>query len=294
MKGSITGDAMFLVKLIRWYLSQPRETRELIRENRTSFGLLDLFPSTFTGFLRGEGWSSPKAENAKDGSAGPNSLSSERNPLEDFFWDREEGRGIWKWAHYFEVYHRHFARFVGTPVTIIEIGIYSGGSLEMWRNYFGSLSTVYGIDIKSECKTYEDENVKVLIGDQADRGFWKSVREKVPTFDIVIDDGGHTHEQQMVTLEETLPYLSPGGVYLCEDIHNTHNRFAAYVHGLGYHLNGVNSRGHDFSRSTRSCFQREVHSIHLYPYLAVIEKTDSQSEELFAPKRGTKWQPFAV
>src|SRR5262245_46705450 len=58
------------------------------------------------------------------------------NPLRAFFDARTEGRGIWKWNHYFDVYHRHFERFRGQEVHILEVGIYSGGSLEMWHDYF--------------------------------------------------------------------------------------------------------------------------------------------------------------
>ena len=44
---------------------------------------------------------------------------------------------VWKWKHYCDVYHRHFSKFVGREVHVLEVGIYSGGSLQMWREYFG-------------------------------------------------------------------------------------------------------------------------------------------------------------
>jgi hypothetical protein len=50
------------------------------------------------------------------------------NPLERYFDTHTSGPGIWKWRHYFEIYHRHFARFVSTDVHVVEIGIFSGGS----------------------------------------------------------------------------------------------------------------------------------------------------------------------
>ena len=57
-----------------------------------------------------------------------------------------------------------------------------------------------------------DERTKIFIGDQADRSFWAEVRQTAPLIDIVIDDGGHLPEQQLVTLEELLPHVRPGGV----------------------------------------------------------------------------------
>ena len=60
------------------------------------------------------------------------------NDLQDFFDNHTDGNGIWKWHHYFEVYDRHFHKFRGQEVHVLEIGIFSGGSLEMWHDYFGT------------------------------------------------------------------------------------------------------------------------------------------------------------
>jgi 23S rRNA U2552 (ribose-2'-O)-methylase RlmE/FtsJ len=207
------------------------------------------------------------------------------NRLREFFDSRKEGRGIWKWLHYFDIYDRHFSKFKDHDVKLLEIGIYSGGSLDMWRDYFGPRATIYGVDIEPACRAYERGGVKVFIGDQADRSFWRELKSHVSTVDIVIDDGGHQAEQQIVSLEELLPILSPGGVYLCEDIHNF-NRFASYVHGLAHKLNVLGPNGET------TAFQKAVNSIHLYPFITVIEKNKAALTYLQAEKRGTEWQPF--
>jgi len=220
-------------------------------------------------------------------------ISSSTNPLWDYFQNHEEGPGIWKWEHYFDIYHRHFARFVGKRVNILEIGIYSGGSLEMWRSYFGKESHIYGVDIEAACKAYENDHVSVFIGDQADRSFWSSFRENVGGVDIIIDDGGHLPEQQQVTLEEMLPHLRPGGVYMCEDVHGAFNRFSAFATGLVNELNGINMiAGATPQQSSISQFQSSIHSIHFYPYVVVIEKHCVSPGKLITPKHGTEWQPF--
>ena len=105
------------------------------------------------------------------------------NPLLQYFAGHREGRGIWKFNHYFAAYDRHFSRFRGRNVHILEIGIYSGGSLDMWRSYFGPQPKIYGVDIEPSCKAYESDSVRVFIGDQADRSFWRRVREEVPDLD---------------------------------------------------------------------------------------------------------------
>src|SRR5262249_15852097 len=142
------------------------------------------------------------------------------------------------------VYDRHFSRFRGEDVHVLEIGVYSGGSLQMWRDYFGPKAHIYGVDIEPDCRVYEGDNVKIFIVDQADSRFWREFRQKVPMLDIVIDDGGHQTEQQIVTIEELLPFLRPGGVYCCEDVHGAFNHFASYVHGLDHKLNDFLASSH--------------------------------------------------
>jgi hypothetical protein len=173
------------------------------------------------------------------------------------------------------------------------VGIYSGGSLDMWKAYFGDRCKVYGVDIEEKCKLYEDERTKVFIGDQSSRAFWADFRRQVPGIDILIDDGGHLPEQQIVTLEETLPYLRNGGVYLCEDITGVRNQFSAYLHGLAAALNNFDLRDAEASRVAPSNIQQSISSMHLYPFVAVIERTCHPVNELAAPKHGSEWQPFS-
>jgi hypothetical protein len=219
--------------------------------------------------------------------------SSSVNPLWEYFQNHKEGHGIWKWEHYFDIYHRHFARFVGQKVNVLEIGIYAGGSLEMWRSYFGEKSHIYGVDIEEACKVYANDHVSVFIGDQADRAFWSTFRKSVEGIDILIDDGGHTPEQQQITLEEMLLHLRPGGVYLCEDVHGCFNRFSAFATGLVNGLNGMDLiSGFPTISSAASGFQSSIHSIHFYPYIVVIEKHREQPTKLSSPRHGTEWQPF--
>ncbi len=213
------------------------------------------------------------------------------NPLRKYFDAHKEGNGIWKWYHYFDIYHRHFEKFRGKEVHIVEVGIYSGGSLEMWRQYFGDKCVVYGVDIQKECLVYKKEGIDIFIGDQADRSFWKEFRAKVPRVDIVVDDGGHQSEQQIVTLEELLPVVSNGGVYLCEDVHGSWNNFSDYVHGLQKELNHYDSVPDGIFSSINSPFQQNIHSLHIYPYSVVIEKQAADVPKLSAPRHGTKWEP---
>lgn len=224
------------------------------------------------------------------------SAGADDNPLRAFF-NANEGHSLWKWDHYLDVYHRHFERFRGTDVRILEIGIYSGGSLELWRDYFGAGCHVYGVDIQEECLRYQSESVSVFIGDQSDREFWGRFRAEAPRLDIVVDDGGHRPDQQATSLEELLPHLAPGGVYVVEDVHGVGNRFAAYTSSLVAALDaysGVADYEDPKRRKTSPAtgFQSVIDSIHCYPFIKVIEKRRGPVTEFVSPKQGTEWETF--
>lgn len=217
--------------------------------------------------------------------------------LRDYVEAVHTGPGIWKWDHYLEIYETHFARFRGKSPTIVEIGVYSGGSISMWQAYFGPECRVIGVDIEEACRVYERDGVDVMIGDQADPAFWQAFRKRYPKVDIIVDDGGHLVHQQVATLEGMLAHLWPGGVYMCEDVHGIENQFLHYICGLGRSLNAEDSTL-DLANPARrvvcrtSAFQSGIRGIHLYPFVVVIERREAPVMELVAPKRGTQWQPF--
>jgi len=255
----------------------------LVTQPVTTLSALQELPARTAGTIAAQRWPQSLP-------VGQPSPADPINPLENYFDHNTTGPGIWKWRHYFEIYHRHLARFIGQEVHILEIGIYSGGSLGMWRQYLGDRCHVYGVDIEPACKAYERDGVRVFIGDQSDRSFWQQVKKEVPVLHIVVDDGGHEAPQQIPTLEELFPHLQPGGVYMCEDLHGPFNPFVAYLHGLGRELNdGTDAPDNGFATGP---LQREVHSIHAYPYLTAIEKNRQRVDQFIAPKRGTQWQPF--
>jgi hypothetical protein len=202
------------------------------------------------------------------------------NPLREYF-ERNPGRLIDKWVHYLEVYHRHFQRLRGRPCTVLEIGVYHGGSLQMWRHYFGPEARIIGVDANPRCATLAEPGIEIHIGDQADRGFLRRLKASAGPFDIVIDDGGHTMMQQMVSLEELFDAVKPDGIYLVEDLHTSYWReygggyrhpfsFIELAKGLIDQLNAWHSRdGHSFLPTP---FTQSVTSLHFYDSVLVIEK----------------------
>lgn len=221
--------------------------------------------------------------------AGENALP---NALRAYVDGQVAGPGLQKWLHYFEIYHRHLDKFVGRRPVVVEVGVFSGGSLPMWRQYFGPGCHVHGIDIDSECEAFGSPDSTIHIGDQADRAMWKRFRETVPRVDVLIDDGGHQPEQQAATLEEMLPHILPGGVYICEDVHGAGNRFAEFACSLCHRLNAgkIETGAGGVDAIVATPFQAAIHSVHWYPMALVIEKRKSAELLFSAPLRGNEWR----
>jgi cephalosporin hydroxylase len=129
-----------------------------------------------------------------------------------------------KWDRYFDVYERHLEKFRGKNITFLEVGVQYGGSLEMWSEYFGPETKIYGIDIDPNCANlvYDNPNIKIIIGDQSSKIFWDQTLKEIGPIDVMIEDGGHTMEQQIISFEKAFPMISSGGVYVCEDTHTSY------------------------------------------------------------------------
>lgn len=167
---------------------------------------------------------------------------------------------------------------------MLEIGVYAGGSLRMWRDYFGAGAQIYGVDIEPECLRHNDERIDVVVGDQSDRSFWKRFVDRVGPLDVVIDDGGHLPDQQIASFESLLPHVAPGGVYACEDVGGVVNPFQDYVNGLVRNLHHVGE--------TTTGFQQLVESVHLYPFVAVLERPAEPIGRFRSSRFGSEWVSF--
>jgi len=201
------------------------------------------------------------------------------NDLEKYFTENT-GRLIHKWQHYFEIYDRHFARFRNTDVCVLEFGVAQGGSLQMWKEYFGAKAKIIGVDINPHCKKFEEERIEIFIGDQEDRTFLKSLAKAIPRIDVLIDDGGHTMKQQINTFEELFAHIDVNGVYLCEDMHTAywrsygggHRRSGSFIEYTKNFIDYINA-WHSEQRSLRVTeFTKAVHSLHYYDSILAIEK----------------------
>jgi len=214
----------------------------------------------------------------------------EMNKFEDYFFNKEKKCRIHKWHHYFKIYDRHFNKFIGKNPNILEIGVSEGGSLEMWNYYFDNNCKIYGVDINENClkvpELLQTKNINVTIGNQEDRKFWKDYLKDKPKFDIIIEDGGHTMNQQIITYEELYDNISDNGVYLCEDLHtsywneyvgglNKKDSFIEYSKNFIDMINFYHIRDDLFDRKNIfEKFRQSTNSIHYYDSVIVLEKNN--------------------
>lgn len=206
------------------------------------------------------------------------------NDLEKYF-RQNTGRAIHKCAHYFDIYERHFSQYRNKDVVLLEIGLGEGGSLQLWKDYFGPGVRMYGIDNFPECKQFEEEGVHVFIGSQSDRKFLRETLDKLPPIDILIDDGGHTMSQQIVSFEELFGKVKRDGIYLCEDLHTSYwlkygggykrrGTFIEYSKNLIDRINAQYSEQHTLKEDL---YTHTIAGLHYYNGMLVIEKGEIPS-----------------
>jgi SAM-dependent methyltransferase len=213
--------------------------------------------------------------------------------LEELF-DRGTGERCSKWRHYFEIYERYLARFRGTECSYLEIGVAKGGSLDLFQEYLGDRARIVGVDMNPDCKRHARDGIEVLIGDQADPAFMNGAVAPKGPFDIIIDDGGHIPDQQLVSFFALFPQLKEGGIYLVEDLHTTFwlggqaSRFGInfydFARGLTekltlYHVDQRLMERYQTPREQRTggvSFQNfaasDIFGIHFYDSVIVFEK----------------------
>lgn len=123
---------------------------------------------------------------------------------------------------YMVIYQLYFYKIRQTCKRILEIGIQNGYSLKVWEEYFPNAKIV-GIDIDDK-KQFDTKRTRTIKGNQSDRNFL----DTLPMFDIIIDDGGHTMEQQQISLGCLFKKVNKGGLYIVEDLGTSLMPFEAY------------------------------------------------------------------
>jgi len=120
--------------------------------------------------------------------------------------------------HNFAVkYDAILSKFRDSFKTVMEIGVAQGQSIKMWTDYFPN-ATIHGVDISpasSICTEYSPR-IKFHLTDQRNLEQLKDL-EQFSLFDLIIDDGSHCWNEQILSFQALFPYVKKGGIYIIED-----------------------------------------------------------------------------
>ncbi|WP_152278861.1 class I SAM-dependent methyltransferase [Methylorubrum populi] len=128
-------------------------------------------------------------------------------------------------------YERHLARYVNTPMTLLQLGIREGGALQMWKKWLGPNARIVGIDGDPGCARHADEQIIVRTGNGSEAKFLREVVAELGSIDVVIDDGSHQMIDMIASFDFLYERISPNGVYLIQAAHT------AYLPSYGGGLN---------------------------------------------------------
>jgi hypothetical protein len=180
-----------------------------------------------------------------------------------------------KYDSYFQVYERVLSPYVGRPITFVEVGVLNGGSLFMWREYLGPLARIIGIDLNPQAMRWSAEGFEIHIGNQADPAFWVKLFQQIGPVDVLLDDGGHTNRQQIVTTLAAVKNIKDGGVLIVEDVHASYlsefgnpsqRSFIAYAKFV---VDSINRRC-DVLQRTRSDIWKRVFGLEFYESMVIF------------------------
>lgn len=120
--------------------------------------------------------------------------------------------------NYCKKYQKYFPYNRYDSLKILEIGIWEGESLRMWKDYYSN-STIIGIDINKDCLIHKNENQKIFveIGSQNDKSFLEYIMNKWGPFDLIIDDGSHMNSDVIFSFINLFDSVKNHGIYVVED-----------------------------------------------------------------------------
>ena len=122
--------------------------------------------------------------------------------------------------HYYNFYPKFIEYYKLYPnLAMLEIGVEHKYSIELWLEYFPK-AYIYGIDIDM---SEEGDRYKIFKADQSQSSELHGVMNQItkPIF-LIVDDGSHIPEHQILTFDLYFDLLLPGGTYIIEDIETSY------------------------------------------------------------------------
>lgn len=197
--------------------------------------------------------------------------------------------------NYLQFYERIFSPYRQSATSILEIGVYEGGSHRLWAKYFKN-AKIFGIDNSKKCRSQNfPESVKFALIDQTDTRSLEAFSKEHGPFDIVIDDGSHYCAHQILSFNTLWPFIKEGGLYIVEDVLTSYNpRYIEGVTTLEYFsslLDELNWKGSEYVHAKypyvtepdqiHSKYQNKIDYIIFKTNLVIVRKVKGKEELTF-------------
>ena len=116
--------------------------------------------------------------------------------------------------NFLDHYEGVLQEFADRPITLLEFGSGDHAAIATWLEFFPRAAIV-GVFPDQDARAFARERVTIEIGNQGDASF---LRHLIGTYapDVVIDDGWHLWDMQILALRHLFPALRPGGVYIVQ------------------------------------------------------------------------------
>jgi len=140
-----------------------------------------------------------------------------------------------KWESYLDYYNEIFTPLKDKDISLLEIGIQNGGSLQIYLNFFKNAEIIIGCDIDDNCRNldYDDIRIQVVIGNINSNETHGKISSLKNQFDILIDDGSHISSEIITSFIKYFPMVKPGGIYVIEDLHCSYDSYNTGYYGGG-------------------------------------------------------------
>lgn len=229
------------------------------------------------------------------------------------------GNALDKWKSYVTAYEQLFQAYRDESISLLEIGVQNGGSLEIWRKYFANAKRIVGCDINPKCAdlVFDDEAIRFVIGDANANDVENRILNESERFDIVIDDGSHTSSDIVRSFAKYFPHVKDGGIFVIEDLHCSYwldfegglfnpTSSMSFLRMLSdivnfEHWGTVQSRRallNQFEKTYHTVFDEvtlaHIHSVEFQNSLCIIRKADPTANILYSRVvRGTNATVYA-
>lgn len=216
-----------------------------------------------------------------------------------------QGKVSDKWSIYISEYDRLFQTHRDIPITLLEIGVQNGGSLEIWSKFFDKAVKLIGCDINPACAQlqFDSEKISIVIGDANKDEAYYQIMELEQNFDLIIDDGSHKSGDIVRSFLRYFNHLNEDGLYLIEDLHCSYwtdyeggllnpcssiEFFKKLIDIINYEHWGVSELRSNFLSDFNDFFKVEIneeilsriHSIEFINSICLIKKCSAEKNNL--------------